>query len=632
MKETQFIQQNQEKWQRFEKLNASKTADPEEISQLYLDITEDLSYAQTHYQRRTVRVYLNQLAQKVFIGVNRFKRDNLLKLLREVSISIPLEIFRSRKTLTVAFVASIIYIALGALSTAVNPDFPRWILGDYYVDMTIQNIESGNPLKVYEDDNQLAMFIRITTNNLGVALLTFFIGYFFSFGSHILLFTNGIMLGAFQYFFYQRGLFVTSFLGIWIHGAFEISAILIAGGAGITAGNGFLFPGRQTRFQSMQQGLKRGLKIILLLVPFIIAAGYLESYVTHHYQVLPNWTKWMIIGFSFCIMFILFVAIPIIVGLRYKHLVEIEQEALTQNQADPELSSARVLQDFVRDSFFYYGKKFTSIAGVFIAPSFFIGLVLLSVRAFFYPDDLSLHFYYYDWISHLNFITGTAFSGFLDYLISAIWLLGLTLSTGILILKLNSVSMSLKEFSKRVPWLLIVGLVTYLPLLVLPWYLQFITFFLLPFALPLFSSVMLGENKFKTIFLEGIKLGYFGYFNSIFVLAIFSVGITVLAQPIAAIFSVFNEYTMRPELPDLLDVLCDFLTKIFDAYKLDSMFWTNWIREIVYLTAVVFIVPLLAILSTLIYHHGMETKNLRGLWKEFEKFGKRSRTKESMEE
>ena len=100
MKETSFIQQNKEKWERFEKLYESNANDPEELSNLYMDMTDDLSYAQTFYKRRTVRVYLNQLAQKVFTGVHKQRGESLKKLLTVWKVSLPLEIYRARKNLT----------------------------------------------------------------------------------------------------------------------------------------------------------------------------------------------------------------------------------------------------------------------------------------------------------------------------------------------------------------------------------------------------------------------------------------------------------------------------------------------------------------------------------------------------
>ncbi len=66
MKETTFIEQNKRKWAKFEKLSNNKNSDPDEVSQLFTELTEDLAYAKTFYPRRSVRVYLNQLAQGVF--------------------------------------------------------------------------------------------------------------------------------------------------------------------------------------------------------------------------------------------------------------------------------------------------------------------------------------------------------------------------------------------------------------------------------------------------------------------------------------------------------------------------------------------------------------------------------------
>ncbi|HNY55565.1 MAG TPA: hypothetical protein PKI86_08055, partial [Chitinophagales bacterium] len=66
MKETKFIQQNKKKWADFESLSKSKHKDSNLYSKLYIQITDDLSYARTFYSNRSVRVYLNNLAQDIF--------------------------------------------------------------------------------------------------------------------------------------------------------------------------------------------------------------------------------------------------------------------------------------------------------------------------------------------------------------------------------------------------------------------------------------------------------------------------------------------------------------------------------------------------------------------------------------
>ena len=420
MKETSFIEQNKKKWNRFEELYRSKSNDPEELSDLYMDITDDLSFAQTFYRRRTVRVYLNQLAQKVYTGVHKQKGESFKKFLSVWHTSLPLEIYRSRKNLLFALVAFFVYVTIGVVTTYVDPDFPRVVMGDGYVDMTLENIQAGNPLRVYESDDQMAMFIQITTNNLKVAFLTFFVGFFFTIGTHMLLFYNGVMLGAFQYFFHAKGLLITSFLGIWIHGAFEISAIVLAGGAGITAGNGMLFPRSYTRLQSLQLSTKRGLKIMMSLVPFIIAAGFLESYVTHNYQDLPTWSKWMLIALSFALILFFYVFYPIYVARKNPHLLDKEEVGNFQKRSDFNFHKLRTVGEVISDSFRMYRMQFNKFAKInlLIVLPLIIGIVVWQdIR----PYTLQLTEYWYDWASQLEFMMGYGFRDGFDIIVVVLW-------------------------------------------------------------------------------------------------------------------------------------------------------------------------------------------------------------------
>jgi uncharacterized membrane protein SpoIIM required for sporulation len=73
---------------------------------------------------------------------------------------------------------------------------------------------------------------------------------------------------------------MASVLKIWIHGTLEISAIIIAGCAGLVMGNSLLFSGTFSRLESFKIGAKKGLKVVIGLVPIFIMAGFLESFVT----------------------------------------------------------------------------------------------------------------------------------------------------------------------------------------------------------------------------------------------------------------------------------------------------------------------------------------------------------------
>ena len=137
-------------------------------------------------------------------------------------------------------------------------------------------------MAVYKQMNGVDMFLGITFNNIRVSFFAFMMGIFISFGTGWILISNGIMLGAFQYFFHFHNLLLESVLVIWIHGTLEISSIIIAGASGLVLGNSILFPGTFSRSQSFRIGSKEGLKMVVGLVPIFVVAGFLESFVTRY--------------------------------------------------------------------------------------------------------------------------------------------------------------------------------------------------------------------------------------------------------------------------------------------------------------------------------------------------------------
>jgi uncharacterized membrane protein SpoIIM required for sporulation len=280
MKETKFIEQNQEKWAAFEQMLREDHRDPEKLNDLFIQVTDDLSYARTFYPNRSVRVFLNSLAQRVFHNIYRGRRFPLGRLRMFWTDELPHIMWESRKALLLSFSLFVLAFGIGVVSSMIHPDFARIILGDSYVEMTLANIENGDPMAVYKDSGPLGSSAGITANNLFVALRTAIFGVIASIGTVFIMLYNGIMVGAFQYFFVEQGVFWESFLTIWIHGTLEISAIIIAGAAGLVAGAGLLFPGTYRRVQAFQITMRRGLKIFIGIVPVIILAGFFEGFLT----------------------------------------------------------------------------------------------------------------------------------------------------------------------------------------------------------------------------------------------------------------------------------------------------------------------------------------------------------------
>ena len=280
MREAAFLKRNKDKWQRFEDLLKDHNSNPDQLADLFIQITDDLSYSRTNYAESKTTVYLNQLALKVHQAIYKNKKEEKGRVLKFWKYELPGLMSSVHKQLFYSFSIFALAMLVGAVSTAHDDTFVRLILGDNYVNMTLDNIEKGDPMAVYKNMNQSDMFFGITFNNVRVSFMAFIYGLMFSVGTGLLLMYNGIMLGAFQYFFYQKGLLMTSVLTIWIHGTLEISAIIIAGCAGLVMGNSILFPGTFPRIESFKTGAKKGLKIIVGLIPIFIVAGFLESFVT----------------------------------------------------------------------------------------------------------------------------------------------------------------------------------------------------------------------------------------------------------------------------------------------------------------------------------------------------------------
>ena len=296
MREVAFIKQNKEKWLSFEQaIFNNDFKDSDELASQYIQIINDLSYAQTYYPKSKVVEYLNHIAAQAFQKIYKTKREGTNRFLTFWKTEVPLIMHQYRKFVYIAFLVFSLFTAIGVISAANDGEFVRSILGDSYVDMTLENIEAGDPVAVYKGGSNWGSFIGITINNLKVGLIAFILGVFGGIGTLWILFKNCVMLGSFQYFFYEKGVFWESVRGIWIHGSMEIFAIVIEAAAGLILGASILFPGTYSRLDSFKKGAKIGVKILISTFPFTFAAGFLEGFVTRYSNIMPNWLSVFII-------------------------------------------------------------------------------------------------------------------------------------------------------------------------------------------------------------------------------------------------------------------------------------------------------------------------------------------------
>ena len=316
MREVAFIQQNKEKWIEFEKITNKKgkdSANSDKLSSLYIQVMNDLSYAQTYYPESKLVNYLNSLASSIYLSVYKSKQKDKNRIKLFFLEEVPLLSYKYRYYFYAAFLIFFVFLGMGILSAMNDNSFCRLILGDDYVNTTVENIKNGDPIAIYKSGSNWGSFIGITINNLKVGAISYIFGLFLGLGSVYILLSNTIMLGSFQYFFAERNVLLESVKGIWIHGSMEITGMIIEAACGIVLGFSFLFPSSYSRYQSFRIGFKNSFKIFCSTMIFTLMAGFLEGYITRYSNKMSNAVAFSIIGVTLSFILFYYLIYPIIV-------------------------------------------------------------------------------------------------------------------------------------------------------------------------------------------------------------------------------------------------------------------------------------------------------------------------------
>jgi len=623
MKETSFIKQNKQKWYKFEQMYQQNRKDPDELSKLFIELTDDLSYARTHYPKRSVRVYLNGLAQKVYDRLYRKKRDSFGKVFQFWKTGLPLEIYRSRKALLTSLIVMAVGFVIGWTSTVDDPYFLDIVAGEGRVLYEEECIADNKPISVYQTQDETTMFFDLVINNLRVSFLAFVMGILISIGTGFFMVYNGILLGSFLAFYKFKGYLLVCMLTVWLHGTFEISAIIIAGAAGITLGNSMLFPGSMTRAQSMLVGAKRGMKIMIGLAPFMIVAGFIEAFVSR-YGPDMHWTvNVSIIGICSAIILFYFVIYPFVVAKRNNFNPRLEEKPIFIQEKMIEWYRLRSVQDIFNDAFIFYRKGLALFgkAFLFIIMGSFLTVYFSFAQSEFYNFELT-------WVQKAS----VAFSFSEDfnpwiYCAHALLIASNLLAVyHALVVFKNKVherddfiywrsfsKFYIKNFSRTLP----ISAVLVLLIAFAPWYLLLLSVFLAPLFFNWALPGILENKKYVAGIRRGMSIAGKSWMKGV------------------GLFCVFM-------IPAILSAFCP--TLIVEIFKTEVLGWfietqaesPDFIYNVVdgsYYTLIVhLILPLFALAYGFLYFGTVEKEEAHGMFERLKTFGKGSKVYETADE
>ena len=319
MREGAFIKKNNERWSR---AGEDSGEDADETAASFIRLTDDLAYAKTFYPHSKVTQYINALAARIYLRIYQARKEEANRLVTFWKTDLPLTIRKHHPVILFCFFIFLLFFSVGFFSSMQDESFVRQMLGNEYVDMTEQNIESGNPFGVYQSGSSFLMWAGFMINNIMVSLMYFVRGLLFGVLTILALVRESVRVGAFEYMFYAKGLGGQAAVTILLHGLLELTAIIIACAAGVVLGKSFLFAGTVSRLDALRQGAKDGVKIVVGLMPVFAIAAFFEGFVTRHYRmpVLLS-SALLLLSASFIIWY--FIVYPIRLQKRVKGKVTV---------------------------------------------------------------------------------------------------------------------------------------------------------------------------------------------------------------------------------------------------------------------------------------------------------------------
>lgn len=329
MREAQFLKQNADKWKQYEQ-ELHHFDSPDTFADRFVELTDDLAYSKTFYPNSNTSKYLNGLTSLFHQKIYKNKKEKSARIISFWQYELPYLFKQYHRQLLYSFLFFIVFTFLGVISARYDDSFIRFILSDGYINMTNQNIEKGDPFGVYKTQESASMFFQIAFNNIQVSFMAFVLGISFSLGTIILLMRNGMLLGAFEYYFFSKGLGLQSIPVIFLHGTLEISAIVIAGCSGLVLGSSLLFPKTYSRWHSLVKGGRDGMKIVFGLIPVFIIAAFLESFVTRHTK-MPLLISYSILILSLTFIIWYFIVYPVYLNKRVDKTLSKDDHSEDQN-------------------------------------------------------------------------------------------------------------------------------------------------------------------------------------------------------------------------------------------------------------------------------------------------------------
>jgi len=300
MSREEFVRTNRDTWRRLSELldqvdrsgmSSLDRAQLSELGRVYRRATGHLSESRTTQYDSEITEYLNQLVSRAYARIYAGSRPRRLGIIELFAVQVP-RTFRKRA----GYIGTSVALSLLAASLAyfaVRTD-PRWapaLVGPRATAMWEQFAAGDQAAGEYfaraaEELRGPEFAGLLMSNNIQVALKAFAFGIAIGLGTVYVLIVNGIMLGAFFGIAGNAGALQLFASVVAPHGILELSAIFVAGGAGLLLGHSIVDPGDMYRRDAVRLAAADAIKLLLGTVPMFVVAGIVEGMISPQHTSL----------------------------------------------------------------------------------------------------------------------------------------------------------------------------------------------------------------------------------------------------------------------------------------------------------------------------------------------------------
>lgn len=293
LKSVEFRRERQPAWRELEEIldlvdkKGLKALSEEQLYRLptlYRGAVSSLSVARAISLDRALIGYLDNLAARAYVQVYGGRRGFIRVLGRFFSHYFPAEVWRQRLAVAVALGLIVLAAVAGYQATASDPDLyfafvPEGLANGREPSSSRESLAEVLQSGPEEGASGLTQFSSyLFVHNAGIGLLCFPLGFAAGVPVALLLFSNGLMLGAFAQLYHSRELGVELWAWLLPHGITEFLAVALCGAAGLTLGMALVFPGRRRRLDALAAAGRRSAGVVAGTLPMFLVAGLIEGY------------------------------------------------------------------------------------------------------------------------------------------------------------------------------------------------------------------------------------------------------------------------------------------------------------------------------------------------------------------